>query len=383
MVSIRLVRAALAASILSVTAAQASVPKDLSAGFEDSGVELQASFTGSATEGFKDGSTFTKDQVGKVPAFALGDSSGISTTTLYTVLMVDTTQDNARILHYARANFKVSSIVNIESQDDPLLAYKAPGAFGETGDARKYTFLLYKNPQRQRITSLDLPEEGKPFDIKKFQTDNGLPDPGAGLGMTVNLGGGSGEGSGAGDSPSSSSSAAGGERTSAANPPSAPSSAAASSSAASPQRPTGPAAPAPAPTSSSEARPSSEPAAPSPPSPTNRPGSQPEPEAPAGQSSQQPASTLQTSAQAPPADATAAPGTPDAPASPDAPAAPPSEEAAPPAQRPSAAPTTPSTPSGTGSSPALQTVSGASSLSRGNYGVFAGVAAAVAAALFV
>lgn len=126
------------------------------------------------------------------PTFALGDSSAISSTTLYTIIMIDTTDDDARTLHYARANFKYNfDIVKIETQDQPLLEYKAPGAFGETGDERKYSFLMYTNPQREEITELKLPSEGEAFDVKQFQDDNGLQDASAGIGMVVKLGGGS------------------------------------------------------------------------------------------------------------------------------------------------------------------------------------------------
>lgn len=61
MLSISLYRAFLAVSIFNLATAQKSVPKDLSSAFADSGVELQVSFTGAATEGFKDGSSFSKD----------------------------------------------------------------------------------------------------------------------------------------------------------------------------------------------------------------------------------------------------------------------------------------------------------------------------------
>lgn len=104
--------------------------------------------------------------------------------------MVDTTCPNKRVLHYARANFKNNfDITNIATQSAPLQAYKAPGAFGEAGDNRQYSFLMYTNPQRRQIDTLRLPKEGETFDVKKFQSDNGLNDPQAGVGMIVKLGG--------------------------------------------------------------------------------------------------------------------------------------------------------------------------------------------------
>lgn len=48
---------------------------------------------------------------------------------------------------------------------------------------------MYTNPGRKAIDSLQLPAEGENFDVKKFQTDNGLSDATAGVGMVVKLGG--------------------------------------------------------------------------------------------------------------------------------------------------------------------------------------------------
>jgi hypothetical protein len=125
------------------------------------------------------------------PEFALGDSNGISPTILHTMIMVDTTCTKARKVHYARSNFKFDfrGGTNIITDSEPLLDYKAPGAFGETGDNRQYTFLMYIQPGRKRIDNLELPAEGEAFDITKFESDNGLKTPVAGVGMVVKLGG--------------------------------------------------------------------------------------------------------------------------------------------------------------------------------------------------
>ncbi|KAF2850885.1 hypothetical protein T440DRAFT_74267 [Plenodomus tracheiphilus IPT5] len=172
------------------------VPTDLQSGF-DSSTQIQASYTGQAVNGFLDGTVFEKNAVSQEPTFALGDSTGISPTTLYTILLIDTTCPNTRILHYARANFKNNfDITNINTSSAALLDYKAPGAFGETGDNRQYSFLLYTNPGRREITELKLPNEGEAFDVKQFQDDNGLPDASAGVGMVVKLGGDAGCGGG-------------------------------------------------------------------------------------------------------------------------------------------------------------------------------------------
>ncbi|ORY18852.1 hypothetical protein BCR34DRAFT_472896 [Clohesyomyces aquaticus] len=186
-----------AAAVVSLANAKPSkiVPQDLQVGFAESGVDVQVSFTNNAADGFSDGTTFAKNDVTKAPTFAYGDSSGIVGSALYTIILLDTTCDNARTLHFAQANFKYDfDITNLVSGDKALLDYKAPGAFKETGDDRKYSFLMYDNPQEQgqaqaNITSLKLPDEGKTFDVKKFQDDNGFIDPVAGVGMVVKLGG--------------------------------------------------------------------------------------------------------------------------------------------------------------------------------------------------
>ncbi|KAF2741173.1 hypothetical protein EJ04DRAFT_454682 [Polyplosphaeria fusca] len=183
-------RAVVGTSLLSFAVAQV-VPQDLSSGFSSSGVEVQASYTDQPETGFNDGTTFEKNEVTEQATFALGDSSGISPRRLYTIIMVDTTCDDARTLHFARANYKFlnTGSTALGSSSDPLQEYKAPGSFGETGDERKYSFLMYVNPRSQNITDLKLPQEGEAFDVTQFQSDNGLDDAAAGVGMVVKLGG--------------------------------------------------------------------------------------------------------------------------------------------------------------------------------------------------
>jgi hypothetical protein len=55
--------AALAATLLHQTIAQQSniVPQDLRGGFTSQGIEMQASYTNEAVNGFKDGTTFDKN----------------------------------------------------------------------------------------------------------------------------------------------------------------------------------------------------------------------------------------------------------------------------------------------------------------------------------
>ncbi|KAF2203853.1 hypothetical protein GQ43DRAFT_354238, partial [Delitschia confertaspora ATCC 74209] len=166
------------------------IPPDLSIGFASSGIDIQVSFTGKAIDDFPDGSIFSPNDVRTTPTFAFGDSSGIVTQALYTILLIDTTCTEPRILHFAQTNFKYDfDITNLRSDTKPLLEYKPPGFFEEKGDDRKYSFVMYSQPDRENISELKLPKEGEVFDVQKFRDDNGYEDPEAGIGMVVKLGG--------------------------------------------------------------------------------------------------------------------------------------------------------------------------------------------------
>ncbi|OCL02638.1 hypothetical protein AOQ84DRAFT_348879 [Glonium stellatum] len=179
------------AALLRSAYAQKSVPSDLAVGFDPSSISLQAAYGGGeASEGFTDGTKFTKDQVANAPAFAFGDSSGISSTTKFTILMLDTTCDSARTLHFLQTDFVYDGrLTDLASSANPLQAYQAPGAFKETGNGRQYTFLMYSQPGNQNISSLKLPNQGDIVNVKQFQDDNGYQNAQAGIGMVVDLGG--------------------------------------------------------------------------------------------------------------------------------------------------------------------------------------------------
>ena len=213
-------------------------------------------------------------EVSEEPTFALGDSDGIAPANVFTILMIDTTDDNTRTLQYARSNFKHSTGVKLESETQPLVEYKAPGAAGESGGERKLTFLMFRNPERTPVESLELPGDGEAFDVKKFQDDNGFQDATGGLAMVVSLDG--------TDGPAPSSSATSAQRTTATAAPSSTNAPVAPSSTNAPVAPSSTNAPA-APTSavapSSNAAPSSA-TAPEPPASTTAaqgPGAAPAP----------------------------------------------------------------------------------------------------------
>ncbi|KAG9205327.1 hypothetical protein G6514_008906 [Epicoccum nigrum] len=189
--ALRLLHHALPALLLPAALSQStSLPADLTTGFLPS-EQVQVSFSATAADGFAPGTVFSRAAVAQEPTFALGDSNGISPSTLYTLIMLDATCPTARKLHYARSNFRFAFAggTNIETDSPPLLDYLAPGALGERGDERQYVFLMYENPQRSEIADLQLPAEGEVFDVKAFQEENGLDDAVAGVNMVVQLGG--------------------------------------------------------------------------------------------------------------------------------------------------------------------------------------------------
>ncbi|KAH6618839.1 hypothetical protein C7974DRAFT_318086 [Boeremia exigua] len=270
------------AALCSAALAQTSdvIPADISAGFTNK--EVQVSFDAKAVDGFASGTTFSKDAVSTEPTFALGDSNGISPSTRYTLIMVDTTCTSARKLHYVRSNFKFSFAggANIDTESAPLLEYKAPGALGEQGDARQYVFLMYTNPQRKEFAEMQLPADDQVFDIKQFQNDNGLKDPVAGVGMVVTLGGTADCGSeGANQVPSGLPSAAPASSAAASSVVSSAASSAAQTSPApapTPSPPGSPAAPSPPPSVPASPSPPTGPAN-TPPAPSSAPAAAPSP----------------------------------------------------------------------------------------------------------
>ncbi|KAF1808840.1 hypothetical protein P152DRAFT_205657 [Eremomyces bilateralis CBS 781.70] len=173
-------------ALSALSAAQQSVPQDLSQSFRQNTVQLQVSYTGDASNGFADGSRFTAQQCANTPAFGLGDSSGISTTANFVIMMLDTTCSQ-RVIHFMQPNFKSSGDrLQLASQAQSLVDYVAPGSRGEKGQ-RQYTFLMFLQPSSARINSV--PNAGDVVDVASLQTSNGLRPAIAGVAMRIDLGG--------------------------------------------------------------------------------------------------------------------------------------------------------------------------------------------------
>ncbi|KAJ9635401.1 hypothetical protein H2199_008404 [Coniosporium tulheliwenetii] len=100
--------------------------------------------------------------------------------------MVDTSAANEQTLHFLRTGYKPSGEkTQLLSSVDPLVPYRAPGSFEETG-TRKYILLLYSEPRNLRVRNL--PQEGGAFDIGRFQDENNFKNPRAGITFVVNVG---------------------------------------------------------------------------------------------------------------------------------------------------------------------------------------------------
>ncbi|KAF2454737.1 hypothetical protein BDY21DRAFT_290816, partial [Lineolata rhizophorae] len=181
-----------ALSLLRQSRAQDSIPSDLAGSFTSGGsFEIQCSYENDAAEGFADGTEFSEQETSQEPVFALGDSTGVNTALNFLILMVDTTCDNNRVLHYAQPGFQATGDrTQISADNGPAaLDYQAPGSFGETG-RHQYSFLLYFEPRGGSSFSVQgLPNEGEAFDVQEFQDANDLDDPRAGVAMVVDFGG--------------------------------------------------------------------------------------------------------------------------------------------------------------------------------------------------
>ncbi|EAS27530.3 uncharacterized protein CIMG_10135 [Coccidioides immitis RS] len=178
---------AAASTLFALAFSQATVPPDLSGGFGSGSIDLQVSFGGDASDGLADGAVVSKQDASRTPNFALGDASGVNTALSFMIMMVDTTEEGSRRIHYMQTDFKATGEkTKIESSSEPAVKYTAPGSLGETGK-REYSFLMYL--QRGETSLGEIPAAGDEIDVKEFEQKNGLPEARAGLAISVDMGG--------------------------------------------------------------------------------------------------------------------------------------------------------------------------------------------------
>lgn len=170
-----------------------SIPPALSSGFTDSlGLEVSYQGTASRFDGIADGSTVAAADVSTDPVFALSDQSAINTRIAFLVMMLDTTDPGAPVLHFAQDQFKADGQqTGISSQAQPLVPYAPPGSLGETGQ-RQYSFLLFQEPSGTTISGL--PRAGETLNVDQFLSSNNMRAARAGVGIVVDNGGGGGGG---------------------------------------------------------------------------------------------------------------------------------------------------------------------------------------------
>ena len=132
-------------------------------------------------------------ETSQTPTFALGDASGVNTELTLLIMMLDTTDDNQRVLHFLQPGFSATEDKTaIASNAQPIQAYKSPGSLGESG-LRKYSFLMYSQPSNFKASNM--PSQGSTINVKDFLSQNNLQPALAGIGMQVQMSGGSGTGS--------------------------------------------------------------------------------------------------------------------------------------------------------------------------------------------
>ncbi|PGH11797.1 hypothetical protein AJ79_04699 [Helicocarpus griseus UAMH5409] len=163
---------------------QASVPADLAESFSDSGTDgLQVSFGGDASEGLTDGDTVRPQDISNPPTFALGDSSGVNRGISYMIMMIDTTDDNARKVQYMQSGFRASGDkTKLEAEGEPAVPYEPPTL---DGGPRQFSFLLYRQRGQQASQLSEVPSGGASFDVKSFESENNLQPPRAGMAIMV------------------------------------------------------------------------------------------------------------------------------------------------------------------------------------------------------
>lgn len=167
------------------------IPPGLTSGFTDSiGLEVSYQGTASRFDGITDGSTVPAASVSTDPVFALSDQSAINTRIAFLVMMLDTTDPAAPVLHFAQDQFKADGQqTGISSQAQPLVPYARPGSLGETGQ-RQYSFLLFQEPSGTTISGL--PQAGETLDVDQFLAANNMRAARAGVGILVDNGAGGG-----------------------------------------------------------------------------------------------------------------------------------------------------------------------------------------------
>ncbi|KAK2738499.1 hypothetical protein FQN57_007014 [Myotisia sp. PD_48] len=195
-----------------VCSQKASVPPELSEGFDLKNVNFQVTFGGDSSEGLRNGDTVptksahanylyhflqciarshsanNRADISNTPDFALGESSGINVHVSHSIMMLDTTDPKKMTIQFLQSAFKPTmDRTKLGAKTPPEFPYRIPGSDGETG-RREYSFLLHLH--RGEAPFQGIPRVGEIFDVervKRFESQNGLKRAIAGMAVSVRL----------------------------------------------------------------------------------------------------------------------------------------------------------------------------------------------------
>lgn len=179
----------------------AQIPAAFTSGFNPKNIELEVKYD-STPDRLIDGQTL--DLAGKypryhsssipniapdattVPKFALGDSSAISKSSKYIILMIDPDSPSrdddtsVQVLHYLKTDFAVTDITNLGSTATAAMPYAGPDKSVGTGPHR-YIFLLYDQPITG-FMNVGVPDpSNRTFSVGAWKTANNLKAAVAGI----------------------------------------------------------------------------------------------------------------------------------------------------------------------------------------------------------
>lgn len=180
--------------------ALAQIPEAFTKGFDPETIELVVRYPNAGK--VQDGEVLTANETYSVPEFALGDSSAISTSTNYIVVMLDpdTTPDpSTQVLHFLRTDFAVEEFTKLSSASSAApVPYMGP--VGDDVKTHRYVFLLYIQPDTYEGKLVPSADGDRSFNVSAWRIENQLKPAVAGVHFVAspssedgNVGGGEGE----------------------------------------------------------------------------------------------------------------------------------------------------------------------------------------------
>ncbi|RPB11941.1 PEBP-like protein [Morchella conica CCBAS932] len=173
--------------------ALAQIPEAFTKGFDPETIELVVRYPESGK--IQDGETLSVNETSILPEFALGDSSAISTSTNYIVVMLDpdTTPDpSTQVLHYLRTDFSVEEFTKLSSASTTIpVPYLGP--VGEDVKTHRYVFLLYVQPDGYEGKLVPSADGDRSFNVSAWRIENQMKPAVAGVHFVCQPDGGEGD----------------------------------------------------------------------------------------------------------------------------------------------------------------------------------------------